>query len=167
MALGVIMTVLGSVAVIAGLIGCVVPVLPGPIVSYVSLLLISVAGGWDVFAVPTLLILAALAVGTTVLDSVLPALSSRRAGAGRAGVWGSIVGMLIGTVFFPPFGMIVGAFVGALVAEIIWNPENRQPLKAAVGVFRGTILATLLKVLAAGVIGFYFVRGTIRLFETL
>jgi hypothetical protein len=163
----IIMTVLGTVAVVVGLIGCIVPVLPGPIVSYAALLLISVAGGWDLYGVGTLIVLAVLAAGTTILDSVLPAVSSRRAGAGRAGVWGSILGMLIGTVFFPPFGMIIGAFVGALAFEVIFNPDNKEPLKAALGVFKGTVLATLLKLMAAGIIGFYFVHGSIRAFAAL
>ena len=167
MAITVLMTALGSVAVVAGLIGCIVPVLPGPIVSYVALILISIAGGWDLYSVAAFVILAVLAVGTTLLDSVLPAVSSRKAGAGRAGVWGSVLGMLIGTIFFPPFGMIIGAFVGALAFEIIFNPENKTPMKAAVGVFKGTVLATLLKLLAAGVIGFYFVRGSIEAFASL
>ncbi|MGM0674978.1 MAG: DUF456 domain-containing protein [Spirochaetota bacterium] len=167
MTLTILMTVLGSVAVIVGLIGCVVPVLPGPIVSYLALVLISLAGGWDLYSVATLIILAVLAVGTTVMDSALPAMSSRKAGAGRAGVWGSILGMLIGTIFFPPFGMIIGAFLGALVFEIVFNPENRAPLKAAMGVFKGTVLATLLKIVAAGIIGFYFVHGSVRAFASL
>ncbi len=167
MAISILMTVLGSVAVIAGLIGCVVPVLPGPIVSYLAIVLISLAGGWDLYALSTLIILAVLAIGTTVMDSVLPAMSSRRAGAGRAGVWGSVLGMLIGTIFFPPFGMILGAFLGALAFEVIFNPENREPMKAAMGVFKGTVLATLLKLLAAGIIGFYFVLGSVRTFSAL
>ena len=161
------MTVLGSVAVVVGLIGCIVPILPGPIVSYVALILISLVGGWDLYSVTTLVVLAVLAVGSTVLDSVLPALSSKRAGAGRAGVWGSVVGMLIGTIFFPPFGMIIGAFVGAFVFELLFNRQNRAPAKAAAGVFKGTVLATLLKILAAGIIGFYFVIGTVRAFAAL
>jgi hypothetical protein len=163
----IVMTVLGSVAVIVGLIGCIVPILPGPIVSYVALVLISIVAGWDLYSVATLVVLAVLAVGTTLLDSVLPAVSSKRAGAGRAGVWGSIIGMLIGTIFFPPFGMIIGAFVGAFAAELLFNRQNRAPLRAAVGVFKGTVLATLLKVLAAGIIGFYFVVGTVRAFAAL
>lgn len=167
MGLTILMTVLGSAAVAVGLFGCIVPVLPGPVLSYLSLVLISIAAGWDLYSVTTLVLLALLAVGTTVLDSVLPAVSSKRAGAGRAGVWGSVLGMLIGTVFFPPFGMIIGAFVGALAFEVIFNPENRKPLKAALAVFRGTVLATLLKLLAAGVIAFYFVRGSIRAFGAL
>jgi hypothetical protein len=167
MAMTVIMSMLGAIAVAVGLIGCIVPVLPGPIVSYVALLLISLAGGWEIYSATTLIVLAVLAVAATVTDSILPAVSSRRAGAGRAGVWGSILGMLVGAVFFPPFGMIIGAFVGALAFEVIFNPDNTEPLKAAVGVFKGTVLATLLKLIVAGVIGFYFVRGSIEAFASL
>jgi uncharacterized protein YqgC (DUF456 family) len=59
----------------------------------------------------------------------------------------------------------LGAFVGALLGEMIFNPENEEPLKAALGVFRGTLLATILKLAAAGAVGVYYVIGVIRLFR--
>ncbi|MFW5688425.1 MAG: DUF456 domain-containing protein, partial [Spirochaetota bacterium] len=144
--------------------GCIVPALPGPTLAYIALILISLAGSWAVVPLWALIALGVVAIATAVLDNVLPAMSSKKAGASKAGIWGSVVGMIAGS-FFTPIGTIVGAFVGALLGEVVFNPENKEPLRAAAGVFRGTLLAILLKLAATGAIGWYFVRGSIRLFS--
>ena len=164
MALSISMVVLGSIFLVVGLIGCIVPALPGPLLAYLSLILISIPGAWAVLPVWVLVVLGVLAVATVILDNVLPAVSSKKAGASKAGIWGSVLGMIVGS-FFTPIGTIIGAFVGALAGEIVFNPENKEPLKAAAGVFRGTVLAIMLKLVATGIIGWYFVRGSIRLFS--
>ncbi len=165
MVLSIVMTILGAGLVLIGVIGCVIPALPGPIFAFLALILISIPGAWELYAVWLLIVLGALAVATMVLDNVLPAMSSKKAGAGKAGVWGSVVGMILGSFVIPPFGTIIGAFVGALLFEILFNKENKDPMKAALGVFNGTMLAILLKLLVTGVTGFYFVRGAIQLFR--
>ena len=91
------------------------------------------------------------------------AFGSKKAGAGKAGVWGSVIGMIAGS-FFTPIGTIIGAFVGALVGEMLFHRENKNPLKAAFGVFTGTMLGILIKLVVVGVIGYFFVRGAISLF---
>lgn len=165
MVLSIIMTILGAGLLFIGIIGCIIPAIPGPIFAFLALILISIPGDWLLYAPWLLVLLGVLAVATMILDNVLPAVSSKKAGAGKAGVWGSIVGMIAGSFFLPPFGTIIGAFVGALLGEILFNKENKEPLKAAIGVFKGTMLAILMKLLVAGVTGFYFVRGAIALFR--
>lgn len=156
---------LSVVAILVGIVGCIVPVLPGPIIALAAPLAISIAGGWVVFQPVTLVIVAVVAVATTLGDSVLPARSASKAGAGRPGVVGSVAGMLIGSFLFPPFGTIIGAFLGALAGEVLFNRENRDPVKAALGVFRGTLLATLLKLASVGATAAVSVRGAITLLQ--
>lgn len=164
MTFSILMTVLGALLLAAGFVGCIIPILPGPPIAYLSILLISMAGSWELFPVWLLLTLGIAAIGAAVSDSVLPVTSSRKAGAGKAGVRGSIVGMVIGTLFFPPFGTILGAFVGALAAEMIWRREDSRPLKAALGVFSGTMAAIVVKLAVTGVVTYFFVTGAIHLF---
>ena len=111
-----LLLVLGALFLVAGLVGCILPVLPGPPLSFVGLLLQWAALDFrpDTYGGVTILVLGALSVLVTVLDFVAPAWGAKRYGASRIGVWGSVLGMLIGLVFFPPFGMLVGAFLGAL-----------------------------------------------------
>ena len=163
MGLSIAMVAVGALLMVVGVIGCIVPALPGPILAFIALILISIPGAWVLFPLWVLILLGVLAAGTSIADNVLPALSSKKAGAGKAGIWGSVIGMIVGS-FFTPIGTIIGAFVGALAGEMIFNKENEVPLKAAFGVFKGTVLAILLKLIVTGVIGGFFIRGSIRLF---
>lgn len=164
MVLDVLLITIGAVALIAAFVGCVVPVIPGPILAVVSLLLVSIAGEWEIFGWITLAGWTVAAVAVQILDNVLPARAAGKAGAGKGGVWGSVVGMLLGTLLFPPFGVFIGAFIGAWVGEIIFHKENEAPLTAALAVFRGTLGAIVLKLAVTGAIAVVFVRGAIRLF---
>lgn len=159
-----IATGIGGILLILAFIGCVVPVVPGPILAAAALYLISLAGGWTVYTWPVLIGWTVAAVVVQILDNVLPARAAGRAGAGRGGVWGSVIGMLVGTFLFPPFGVFLGAFAGALAGEILFHRDNREPLRAALAVFRGTIGAIVLKLAVTGATAFVFVRGAIRLF---
>ena len=156
---------LGGALLLFGLIGCIIPVVPGPILAYLALISAGIAGGFGLFPAWVLIATAVAAVATTVLDNILPARASRRAGAGRPGTIGSIVGMLAGTVFFPPFGVFLGAFAGALVGEVMFNPDNTAPMKSALAVFRGTILAMILKIATVGWITVAFVRAAVQIFS--
>ena len=164
MVLEILAAILGGLIVLAGIFGCIVPVLPGPPVAYLALLLVSWVGGWEVYALWVLIVMALAAVGAAALDSVLPLLTSRRSGASKAGIWGSVFGMLAGTIFFPPFGTVIGAFVGALAGELLVRREGSNPMKAAWGVFTGTLLATVIKLSVSGVVAVLFIRGLIRVF---
>ena len=150
---------LGALLTVAGLVGCVLPVLPGPPLSWLGLLLLSIAQDWSPYGGRFLLLLAVVAVVVTVLDYVVPGWGAKKAGASRAGVWASVLGMLAGMIWFPPFGMILGSFVGAVLGELLVGRSGGASLKAAWGVFVGTIAGIILKLTASGVMTYYFVAG--------
>ena len=155
----VALIVVGAVLLILGVIGCVLPVIPGPPLAYMSLILMSIARRWQAYSPATLIVLAILAVAVTVLDNVLPILTSRRKGASKAGIWGAVIGMVAGMFLLPPFGMILGTFAGAVAGELIFNRRKGVALKAAWGVFVGTLLGIGLKLGVSGAIAFFFVRA--------
>ncbi len=150
------------VAVVLGLIGCFVPILPGPIVSYLALIFLSIAKRWKAFTPLFLVIVGIITIVATVIDYILPVVTSKKKGATKAGIWGSILGMIAGIFFFPPFGMLIGAFAGAVVGELIFNKDRKNALRAGWGVFLGTIVSIFIKLGVSGVITFYFFRGIFR-----
>lgn len=151
---------LALVLLALGLVGCVLPVLPGPPLSFAGLILLWGAEGWQAssFGTTAILVLGGLTALVTVLDFVLPALGAKRYGATKAGVWGSVLGMIVGMIFFPPFGMLVGAFVGALAFEVLAGRDAADATRAAWGVFVGTIAGIVMKLAVCLAIGWYFVR---------
>ena len=140
-----------------GIIGCVAPVLPGPPVSWCALLLLYFAGSG--MSLKFLLIWLAVAVVVTVIDYLVPAWFTRAGGGSKAAGRGTIVGLLIGMFFFPPVGIVAGAFFGALIAEILVNGKKpEESLRPALGSFLGFLCGTLLKLIASGLMFYYTIK---------
>lgn len=98
----------------------------------------------------------------TVLDYVVPGWLTRVTGGTKYASRGATAGMLVGILFFPPWGMIAGAFAGALVAELYWGEKKMaQGLKAALGSFLGFLLGTGAKLAASGVMLYYIIVALI------
>ena len=109
-----------------------------------------------------LVIMLIVTVVVTVLDYVVPGWLARVTGGTKYASRGATAGMLVGILFFPPWGMIAGAFIGALAAELYWGEKKMgQGLKAATGSFLGFLLGTGLKLAASGVMLYYIVIALI------
>jgi uncharacterized protein YqgC (DUF456 family) len=92
------------------------------------------------------------------LDYTLPALSTKKFGGTKKGVWGSGVGLGIG-LFFGPVGIVFGPFLGAFLGELTGAPkEVSKALKAAIGSFVGFLFSTALKAVISVVFFWYFVQ---------
>lgn len=154
LALKIIAVVLG----VLGLVGCIIPVLPGPPLSWAGLLLIYI-GGWSGMSTGFLILWFVIMAVVTVLDYIVPSWFTKKTGGSKAAARGTLVGLFVGLIFFPPFGMIAGSFLGALLAEIIVNGnEVTKSIKPALGSFLGFLFGTGLKLTASGVMMFYIIK---------
>lgn len=147
----------GIILLILGLAGCILPVLPGPPLSYLALLLLHFTNSHQ-FTEKFLIIWGIIAAVVTLLDYFIPVWGAQKYGASRPGVWGSIIGLLAGLIFFPPFGIIVGPFVGAVIGELLSGKDSRLALKAGFGSFVGFLSGILLKLIASGLMTWYFIK---------
>jgi uncharacterized protein YqgC (DUF456 family) len=156
--LSVALIIIGLILAIAGMIGCILPIIPGPVLSFSSLILLSWAKSWQSFS-QTFLIVMGILTGLLLLsDYVAPALGAKKYGASKRGLWGSAIGMIIGIFFIPPWGMIVGAFIGALTGELAAGKSGRKALRAGWGILIGNVLATGLKLAFTAVVLFYYIK---------
>ena len=152
----IILAILAFLFLLAGLIGAVVPMLPGPPLSYAGLLLLQWSG-YGGFSAGFLWLWAAITVAVTVGDYFLPALLTRRFGGSRLATVGSILGLLVG-LFFSPAGLIIGPFLGALAGEMIHSrSDNVKPFKVAAGTFLAFVCGTGAKLMISAVMLFYAV----------
>lgn len=156
----VLLAVLGSLLLLAGFAGCILPMLPGPPLAYLALFCVVLGKGW-VYSTTELVVLGLLTAAVTVIDTLLPVLGAKRYGASKAGIWLSVAGLLVGTFAFPPFGFLLGAFLGALAGELLAG-KGSGAFRPAWGVFLGTLAGTALKLGTCGAISWYFVQGLRR-----
>lgn len=131
---------------IVGIFGSFLPVLPGPPISWIGLLLLvltkAIPNDWWFLGITFL-----VAAIVFALDYLIPAIGTRKFGGSKAGMAGTIIGLLV-AILFPIlgiFGIIIWPFIGALIGELINKADNKTALKAAFGSFVGFLTGTFLK----------------------
>jgi len=147
---------LGVICSIAGILGCIFPAIPGTPLNYLALLCLHFSQPEPVFSNLFLIVFAFLTILTSVLDYILPLLGAKWYGISKYGLWGSSVGLLIGVIFFPPFGLIIGILIGAIIGELLAGKEKSQALKAGIVTFVSNILAMVIKLSVSVLMAFYF-----------
>ncbi len=149
--------VVSIVLMVAGIIGCLLPFLPGPPLSYAGLLTMQLREHSS-FTTKFLVIFAVITLVVTVLDYWIPVAGAKRFGGTKYGMWGCTIGLIVG-IFFPPLGIILGPFVGALVGELLGKATTENALKAAIGSFIGFLFGTLIKLVVCFVMGYYLIKA--------
>jgi len=145
----IVLLVLGFVLMIAGILGSFVPVIPGPPLSWVGLLMLHLTEAVEL-NITFLVITFIIAIGIAILDYFIPAMGTKRFGGSRSGAIGTTVGLIIGLIFLGPFGILIGPFAGALVGELVFNQtESKAAFKAATGSFIGFLASTFIKLIVA------------------
>ncbi|MBV1888196.1 MAG: DUF456 family protein [Urechidicola sp.] len=145
----IFLLILGFLFVLLGIIGSFLPVLPGPITGWVGLLLLhftnAIAINWTFLGITL-----AISIFVWAIDYVIPAWGTKKFGGSKYGVWGTILGLIIGIIFLGPLGIIIGPFAGAFIGELIYDSkDSSRALKAAFGSFVGFMLSTGLKLITS------------------
>lgn len=134
---------------VAGIVGCIVPALPGTLLSYAGLLCAWGVSGSGLSAA-TLWLWLAVAVAVMLADFFLPGWMTRRFGGSRAGSIGATVGVFAGFLLFPPVGIFLGPFFGALIGELLHDSrDRRKALRVGVGSFLSFVVGTGLKLVVS------------------
>ncbi len=151
-----LLIIIACICLLLGLVGCIVPMIPGPPIAYVGMLCLHFTDAVQ-FSVTELIIWGVLVAITVVLDYVIPSLGSKYFGGSKWGTWGCIIGTIIG-LFIMPVGIILGPFLGAVIGELLGNRGYGDALKSGIGSLVGFILGTALKVALC----IYFIYTTIE-----
>ena len=151
---------IAAALVVIGLIGTVLPALPGLPLVFAGMLLAAWAGGFEQVGVATVVVLGLLTLVSLAIDFWATAHGARRVGASRLAIIGAIVGTFAG-LFFGPIGIFVGPFAGALIGELLHGRRLDmgrlgQATKVGAGTWLGIVFAVVLKLtLAFAMIGLF------------
>ena len=143
MAVEYLLYALSAICMLVGLAGCILPMLPGPPLAWLGMLLLHFTDRVD-FSVTELVVSALVVIATLVLDYFTPMIGAKKFGGGKYGNRGCVIGTIIG-MFFLPLGLILGPFLGAVIGELIAGKPFRAALKAGFGSFVGFLFGTLIK----------------------
>lgn len=146
---------LSAILLIVGLLGCIVPMIPGPPLAYIGMLCLHFTDNVQ-FSATQLIVWGIFVALTLVLDYVVPILGTKLFGGTKYGKWGSLIGSILG-MFILPWGILLGPFLGAFIGELIGNQGTSDALKSGIGSFLGFVVGTGLKVVLCA----YFIAVTI------
>ena len=144
----IFLLILAFLCMLIGIIGCVIPGLPGVPIAYLGLWLAQATARID-FSWQLLLIWGGVTVVVSVLDYVVPAWGTKRFGGTKWGVWGSTIGVFVG-LFFGAVGVVLGPLLGAVIGELLSGKDLQIALKAGWGSFLGLLFGTILKLICCG-----------------
>ena len=160
----IILLILGIILIVLGLAGCILPVIPGPPLSFIGLFILRFTGFVEEPRTEQfdniLWITAFAAVIVTILDYIVPVWGTKKFGGSRYGTIGAMLGLIAG-LFFAPLGIIIGPFIGAVGGEMLAGKDNKSSLRAGFGSLIGFLTGVVMKIVVSGVITFYFVKEII------
>jgi uncharacterized protein YqgC (DUF456 family) len=145
---------------LVGLVGTVVPGLPGMILIMGGIALFTFGSGFSVVGVlqfAALMVLGLIGMGLNFLGNLIGA---QKFGASRIGLLGAVVGLVIGLFTLGPFGIVIGPLIGAVAAELLKGRATRDAVRSGFGVLIGYIFGSLAEVLIALVMIGWFVWST-------
>lgn len=149
--------IIGSILAIVGIVGSIIPALPGPILGYGALVLLYFAKGAGSISLFSLGIFGVLLVFVTLFSYVAPVWGARFSGASKPGMIGACIGAVLGLIFFLPLGIFIGAFFGAIIGELTTGKDASAAFKAGIGTLFGSLMVIFLQtVFALAMAGFFF-----------
>ncbi len=134
---------------VLGLIGAFIPGIPGVPLMYASALVFSML--YFHFSVGAIIGLGVLTLLALLAEHAAGLIASRGSGARGQSLWAGAVGLVIGTVFFPPLGGFFGLFLGILAAELFLHHDHERAIRAAAGSLVGSVIGNVIGGMIAAV----------------
>ena len=141
----IVVLVLTSLLMLVGVIGTVLPIIPGTILIFAGALLYALVEGFQAVGWPTIVVLGVLAAVATTADLWASSIGAKLGGASGWSVLIGLVAGLVGLVVFSLPGAIIGAVLGVLLTEIVRVGDWRLALKAGSGWVVGWALSTVVQ----------------------
>jgi uncharacterized protein YqgC (DUF456 family) len=150
-----------SIFMIVGLLGAVVPLIPGVPIAWLGLFIYAIATGFERISIAVTVIFFVLMLLTVLLDFLAPMLGASKYRASRWGIIGAFLGFIVGIFVLGFWGIIFGPLVGAFLGELIARKKPKQALGSALGAFLGFIAGVLFKIILVLIMAGFFIASFI------
>jgi uncharacterized protein YqgC (DUF456 family) len=141
----VLLLILAAVIVVTGLVGLVIPLLPGAFLIFAGLVFAAWVEDFAYVGGITITILAILMILTYLIDFLAGAFGAKRFGGSRRAIIGATIGAIIG-IFFGLIGIIIGPFIGAVIGQLSVQNNLQDAGRAGFGTWLGLVLGIASKV---------------------
>lgn len=148
--------ILSIILFIAGLLGTILPVLPGAVLIYAGMLLYGLMTKFVTLDATFFLLQGLVLVITFVIDFLASAVGTKRFNGSKQAAWGAIIGSILGLIFMGPLGIAIGPFLGAVAAELLRGIQIKQAIRVGFGTLLGMLGGTVLKLGAEVLMIVYF-----------
>ena len=155
--LDIFLLILAFLCILLGIIGSILPGLPGMPLAYVGLWIAQATDRID-FSWQFLLIWGAVTVVLQVLDYLIPAWGTKYYGGTKYGIWGSTIGVFVG-LWFGAIGVIIGPLIGAILGELLAGKQIAEAIKAGWGSFIGILFGTVIKIICCGLMAVALIQA--------
>jgi uncharacterized protein YqgC (DUF456 family) len=147
--------VLAGILLISGLIGCTISKVPGTLISYLGIMILQYSTIAE-FSIHFFIRWGVVVIAVQGLDYFIPNWGVKRFGGSNKGVWGSMIGMMLG-LYFGRWGIIAGAIMGAFIGELFAGKESNLAIHHAISSFTFFILGTISQLIVAGILLYYYI----------
>lgn len=148
--------ILSIILFIMGIVGTILPVLPGAVLIYGGMLLYGILTQFATLDANFFILQALVLVLIFFIDFFASAIGIQSFGGSKQAVWGAAIGIILGLIFFGPLGMIVGPFLGAVITELFRGRDLNQAIHVGFGTLIGFLGGTFLKLCTEVLMIIYF-----------
>ena len=141
----ILLWALAVVLVVLGLIGTILPALPGAVLIVGGLVLAAWADGFARVGVWTLVVIGAIGAASYLVDFAAAALGAKKLGASPRAMVGAGLGTLLGLFLGLP-GIIFGPCLGAVIGELTVHRDMAKVGKAGLAAWLGFLVGMAVKV---------------------
>ena len=160
----IIVIIVSLIFILLGIIGSFLPILPGPILSWIGFLILYLFGDFSI-TLKFLVISFLIAITIFVLDNIISIIGVKKSGGGKGSIIGSIIGLILGLLFLP-IGIVLGPLAGAFIGEYKSQNNFKKSLKVSLGAFFGFLSGVFIKFLMSLIfLGYYLKFVLINFFK--
>lgn len=135
---------LATALILGGLIGSVIPALPGLPMIFGGIWLAAAIDDYRHVGLWWLLAIGALGAAGVIIEFVASTLGAKRVGASPRALWGAGLGTVAGLFFGLP-GLVFGPFIGALLGELASGKSVLRSTHVGIATWAGLLFGTLMK----------------------